>query len=229
VNPSLQIRSKLSFYISLIARSGRQICLPLFILTFLMLSFSLFTVDAWAGESRSKKANQTKIGSNFSEEQLILLYTNKVRKRNGLRLLRLSRALRYMAQKHNRHMCSTKIFEHESDAFPKGWKTFGGRLKKVGLEEGGENIAYRSLGERRRIWAKEVVKGWMNSPPHRRNILNPRYRYLGVGFLGCSNRLGYATQVFSSQAGTIGQARAYKSRHRRSRRVTPLDKQSALR
>ena len=79
------------------------------------------------------------------------------------------------------------------------------------------------------MWAKEVVKGWMNSPPHRRNILNPRYRYLGVGFLGCPNRLGYATQVFSSQAGTIGQARAYNSRPRRSRRVTPLDKQSALR
>ncbi len=30
-------------------------------------------------------------------------------------------------------------------------------------------------------YAQEVVKGWMNSPGHRANILNPSYEYLGCG------------------------------------------------
>lgn len=30
-------------------------------------------------------------------------------------------------------------------------------------------------------YAQKVVKGWMNSPGHRENILNPSYEYLGCG------------------------------------------------
>lgn len=30
-------------------------------------------------------------------------------------------------------------------------------------------------------YAKEVVDGWMNSPGHRQNILNPKFEYLGCG------------------------------------------------
>jgi uncharacterized protein YkwD len=28
-------------------------------------------------------------------------------------------------------------------------------------------------------YARLLVNGWMNSPPHRRNLLNPDYKYLG--------------------------------------------------
>lgn len=40
-----------------------------------------------------------------------------------------------------------------------------------------ENISMRST-------ADEVVNGWMNSKLHRANILNPSYRYIGVGNSG---------------------------------------------
>ncbi len=43
----------------------------------------------------------------------------------------------------------------------------------------------------------------MNSPPHKKSILEPTHRYLGVGVAPCQNRIAYVTQVFSSDAGTM--------------------------
>lgn len=45
-------------------------------------------------------------------------------------------------------------------------------------------------------FAKTVVDGWMNSPGHRQNILNPAYKFLGCG---CAN---YERKVYAI-AGTI--------------------------
>ena len=39
----------------------------------------------------------------------------------------------------------------------------------------GENIAYNQAG------ASAVVASWMNSPPHRENMLNPAFTEIGVG------------------------------------------------
>ncbi|MGN0678895.1 MAG: CAP domain-containing protein [Oscillospiraceae bacterium] len=49
-----------------------------------------------------------------------------------------------------------------------------------------------------------VVDGWMNSPGHRANILNPELQYLGVGFycdtegIGTTNYKYYWSQNFCS-------------------------------
>jgi len=44
--------------------------------------------------------------------------------------------------------------------------------------------------------AEEAVQGWLNSPPHRKNLLNARYRTHGIG-VGISKDLGlYVTQNF---------------------------------
>ena len=53
----------------------------------------------------------------------------------------------------------------------------------------GENVAY---GQRT---PQEVMTAWMNSPGHRRNILNSRYTQIGVGSVN-NGRSIYWTQVF---------------------------------
>jgi len=98
-------------------------------------------------------------------------------------------------------MCETQDFRHESDAFPDGWRQFDQRLRLARITSGAENIAYRTLGKDRRQWAQAVVGGWIKSAEHRKNILNPAYRYIGIGIAPCKHGICYATQVFSPEIG----------------------------
>ncbi len=61
----------------------------------------------------------------------------------------------------------------------------GSRCRTVG-----ENIA---CGQRS---AAEVVRGWMNSPGHRANILRPEFTRIGVGLAGGGRAGTYWTQLF---------------------------------
>ena len=134
-------------------------------------------------------------------EDRVLRHVNAARTRQDLPPLEVSPALVFLSRRHSENMCETQIFEHESKKLPPGWENFPGRLKKVALMSGAENIAYRTITRDTDRWAEDVVKGWMKSPVHRRNILNPQFRFTGVGVRLCENRLGYATQVFSRHPG----------------------------
>jgi uncharacterized protein YkwD len=54
----------------------------------------------------------------------------------------------------------------------------------------GENVAQGQSS------AAQVVRNWMNSPGHRRNILNPAYTELGTGFAVDRAGRPYFVQVF---------------------------------
>lgn len=135
-------------------------------------------------------------------EKSILGYTNEERLRNGLKPLRSSGALAFLAKNHSQHMCKSGKLSHESDAFPEGWRKLIQRLTMASVKSGAENIALRTVESDKDAWAKSVVKGWMTSPPHKKNILEPTHQYLGVGVSPCENRIAYATQIFSSDTGT---------------------------
>lgn len=109
--------------------------------------------------------------------------TNQVRTQNGLRPLRLNCQLSKASQNHTADMNRTRNLSHTgSDG--SGPAT---RVKRVGYQYSAvaENIAY---GQRN---PSQVLNSWMNSPGHRKNILNPNYSDIGVGFLN-----NYWTQVF---------------------------------
>ena len=55
----------------------------------------------------------------------------------------------------------------------------------------GENIA---MGQRD---AEAVMESWMNSPGHRRNILNPTFSEMGIGYIEAAGAK-YWVQVFAS-------------------------------
>lgn len=66
------------------------------------------------------------------------------------------------------------------------------------LKEAG--ISYRGCGENI-AWGQKspeaVMEAWMNSDGHRANILNPNYKYIGVGYAQSQNGTKYWSQLFT--------------------------------
>jgi uncharacterized protein YkwD len=137
-----------------------------------------------------------------TSESEILKRTNEVRKQNNLPEFESSPALQYLAANHTRNMCDSQKLSHESDSFPEGWRKFNERLDKIKVKMGAENVALRTL-ESDPKWSKEVVSNWMKSPGHKKNILNPEFKFIGIGAAACGKDLGYATQVFSNKEGRV--------------------------
>jgi uncharacterized protein YkwD len=110
--------------------------------------------------------------------------TNQQRTRNGCGALRVDARITAAAQKHSADMSANGYFSHDSQ----DGRTFDQRIRAEGYPSpGAENIAQ---GQRS---AAEVVQAWMNSPGHRRNILDCSLTTIGVGWASTGN---YWTQDF---------------------------------
>lgn len=103
--------------------------------------------------------------------------TNVERVKAGLPSLNYSPACFAMAQEQSADMADRHYFDHHRPASAgRPAEDFSHRAARFGLSKGmGENIAMARSPERAMVL-------WMNSAGHRRNILNPRFRNLGVGF-----------------------------------------------
>ncbi|WP_235735486.1 CAP domain-containing protein [Nocardioides alcanivorans] len=126
--------------------------------------------------------------ANGKWEKKILKQTNKHRKKNGCKALKANNKLRKAARKHTKLMAASKQLSHQLP----GEATLGKRITQAGYRNWravAENIAYGYANP------KAMVKAWMNSPGHRKNILNCSYRHLGVG-VKVQNGVPWATQDF---------------------------------
>ncbi len=115
--------------------------------------------------------------------QNLLKRVNKVRRNHGRKPLRVTHCLtKKVAQPWARHMADTGDFAHRdlSDVF-----RICPSLTRVG-----ENIA---AGQ---PTAKAVMKAWMGSRGHRRNILDKRYRKIGLGLARNADGTPYWVQNF---------------------------------
>ena len=87
--------------------------------------------------------------------------------------LSASRKLTDAAEDHARDMARKKYFDHRGSdgSQPKD------RVRRAGYQWSltGENIAFGPES------AEEVVAGWLDSPGHCANIMEPRFREIGVG------------------------------------------------
>ena len=105
---------------------------------------------------------------------------NRERARRGLRSLSVNNRLSRAAVSHTRDMIEKRYFAHESksglDVVDRLLST--GYLGRVRNWLVGENLAW---GSGSRSTPREAVAGWMNSPGHRRNMLNRRFREIGIG------------------------------------------------
>src|SRR4051812_16328934 len=78
------------------------------------------------------------------------------------------------AQAHSDDMVARDFYDHTSPEGRQPWDraaTAGATHRGIG-----ENIACGQRGP------AEVVRGWMNSPGHRANILKPDFTHIGVGY-----------------------------------------------
>jgi uncharacterized protein YkwD len=114
----------------------------------------------------------------------VVTLTNARRAEAGCKPLRVDSRLNRSAQRHSEDMAGQKFFSHDD---PDG-NGFADRERAAGYQAtGGENIArgYPS--------AAQVMKIWMNSPPHRENILRCEFTTIGVGYVA---KGAYWTQNF---------------------------------
>ena len=118
--------------------------------------------------------------------------TNAERRDAGMAALRASSALMQAAQIHAEQMARTGQMSHEIPGVR--YPTPSDRLAAVGYRWGsfGENIAMGQTS------AAAVMDSWMRSSGHRANILNSRFREIGVGVARDSAGRPYYVQVFAS-------------------------------
>ncbi|QMU78932.1 CAP domain-containing protein [Streptacidiphilus sp. PB12-B1b] len=119
--------------------------------------------------------------------QQILRMVNAERARHGCRALRASARLNRLAQDYSGEMAAGGFFGHTDPAGRGPWD----RARALGVRNlGGENIA---MGQ---PTPQAVMAAWMGSPGHRANILDCRYRSLGVGVSYAASGGPWWTQDF---------------------------------
>ena len=117
------------------------------------------------------------------DEQQVLKLTNLVRKQHGLGKLELDTRLVATARDHCLDMQKHNFFAHESPV--EGKQTPFDRATHFGTTANAENLAAGNATP------AEVVQGWLESPGHRSNLLQPDMKRTGVGRVG-----GYWTALY---------------------------------
>jgi uncharacterized protein YkwD len=153
----------------------------------------------------------------------ILCLLNAERHDRGLVALGGDAQLAQAAAGHSENMRHLSYFEHTD---PDG-TTFLQRITTTGYLQGtntwlvGENLAWGSLllGTPRAL-----VNAWMHSPPHRANVLESRYRDVGIGAVSGSPNNPLASSAiivtadFGVARGKSAAAGKAKKKHKKKRR-----------
>ncbi|CDZ78661.1 Cysteine-rich secretory protein family protein [Legionella massiliensis] len=121
-----------------------------------------------------------------SNQKAILYYVNEYRAKHHLKPLKMNNLMSEEAAKHSREMAR--------HAIPFGHKYFDKRIHRLFAEigdckGGSENVAYNYKD------AKDVVKNWLTSSGHRRNI-EGNFNLTGIGLARDSRGKLYFTQIF---------------------------------
>jgi uncharacterized protein YkwD len=115
----------------------------------------------------------------------LLAAVNAARRAHGLRTLRLSGPLREAAYAHAQSLATAGQFTH---AWPTTGRTFGSWIRTFYSAHGyrrwsaGENLLWASPG----FTPANAVQQWLQSRIHRRVMLTPSWRELGVGVVSAT-------------------------------------------
>lgn len=137
-----------------------------------------------------------KIDINYNEliedenaKAMLLDLINQEREKEGLNKLELRADLQTLAQKYATQMWQKQFFSHTS---PEGETTFD-RLKN-------NNIKYIMAGENLALAPSVSLahKGLMDSPPHKKNIMEPNFQKAGIGAVSNGKNSIMFVQLFSN-------------------------------
>lgn len=118
------------------------------------------------------------LGACSPEEQRAVTAVNDFRQANGLPGLAWEEGAYQKARAWSQQMADQKKLSHSvlSEGVPAGWRTIG------------ENVAVNTSLE-------GAMRALENSPPHRANLLNPRYTKVAIGVVQAHGSY-WVTEVF---------------------------------
>jgi len=128
-----------------------------------------------------------------SRESQIFSLINRERARSGLGSLTWNPDLAGLARDYSQTMAREGFFDHidgqgnsvverAKHAHIRGWQKIGENLFECEPTNSLPSLA---------------IRGWMNSPTHRDNILDPEWRATGIGIAYAGNGDIYITEVFA--------------------------------
>jgi uncharacterized protein YkwD len=121
---------------------------------------------------------QERVGVEPHSERLVqevIHFTNAERSARGLGGLEEQPALRKAAEWMAEDMARHNYFNHTDSR----GRDIGERLRAFGYEDARLMVENIEKGPES---AQAAVQGWLSSPPHRRNLLDPEVREVGVGY-----------------------------------------------
>jgi uncharacterized YkwD family protein len=120
--------------------------------------------------------------------QQVIDLTNAERKKNGLPALKPHAELSNVARIKSEDMVNKNYFSHTSPTYGSPFEM----MENFGIEysTAAENIAAGQNSP------QEVVQAWMESPGHRKNIMNKQVTHIGVGYAEDGGMGIYWTQMF---------------------------------
>ncbi|USX46318.1 CAP domain-containing protein [Dietzia kunjamensis] len=140
-----------------------------------------FTVGAPAPCEQATPAETEQVIADIHE------YTNRERVAAGAKPVQRLESLEQIAQNWSEQMAAEDRMYHNpqikalvADAYDGQWRSYG------------ENVLQNWCGAS----GEALVQQWMNSLPHRLNLLNPLHTHLGVGVEVAESRKLYSTQNF---------------------------------
>ena len=145
-----------------------------------LLILLVVTSSGWAGKGRRRTPN---LDPDATVAQLLNLH-NLNRAQDGEKPLAINPRLMSAAQDYAEYLARTGKFSHTAEGTP------GQRESESGYKHhaSGENIAVGQTS------AAAVVKGWMNSEGHRKNILSKNFNEVGFGVAkGKNGRIYWVT------------------------------------
>ena len=140
---------------------------------FAAILVTLVAPSAGSADTRGAMAPATKL------QTALLDQVNALRTGHGLARLRLSPALTAAANAHSSEMARLGYFSHNSA----NGASFSSRVGRFYPMRGfhswsvGENLLWGAPD----VGALRAFKLWLNSAPHRANLLSPRWREIGIG------------------------------------------------
>lgn len=139
------------------------------------------------------------VSANISVQDIIQM-TNEVRVKNGLNSLKEDPRLDNAAASKAKNMFEENYWAHYSPSGKDPW----GFIQSAGYKFvfAGENLA------RNYYTPKDVMDAWMTSPTHRDNLINPKYKDIGMAVLE-GNLNGQPTllivQIFGAEFEPVAQ------------------------
>jgi uncharacterized protein YkwD len=107
----------------------------------------------------------------------VLVQLNATRTAHGLVPLKVNAALTAAAARHSAEMLADGYFAHTSD---NGAQFFKRLMAYMGAASHGRSVGENLLRSSTEVDASTALRMWMASPEHRKNILTPSWREIGI-------------------------------------------------